>query len=48
MLARYDVDYIYVSSYERSDYRIDYAALNELFDVVFENGEATIWKVPEG
>ena len=48
VLARYDVDYIYVSSYERSDYRIDYAALNELFDVVFENGEATIWKVPEG
>ena len=48
VLARYDVDYIYVSSYERSDYRIDYEALNELFDVVFENGEATIWKVPEG
>jgi len=48
ILAKYDVDYIYVSSYERADYRIDDAALNELFDVVFDNGEATIWKVPEG
>ncbi|MBQ8313114.1 MAG: hypothetical protein IJX84_07925 [Clostridia bacterium] len=48
VLAKYDVDYIYVSSYERSDYAVDEAALDELFDVVFENYEATIYKVPEG
>ena len=48
VLAEYDVDYIYVSSYERSSYDIDTQALNALYDVVFENHEATIWKVPEG
>lgn len=48
ILAKYDVDYIYVSSYERADYWIDEEALYELFEVVFTNGEATIWKVPEG
>jgi len=48
ILAKYDVDYIYVSSYERSDYTVDFETLNELYDVVFSNWEATIWKVPEG
>ena len=48
ILAKYDVDFIYVSSYERSNYTVNTEALNELYDVVFENGEATVWKVPEG
>ncbi len=48
VLAKYDVDYIYVSSYERNDYALDETALGELFDVVFQNREATIYKVPEG
>lgn len=48
ILTKYDVDYIYVSSYERNDYAVDEAALDEMFDLVFENGEATIYKVPEG
>ncbi len=46
-LTRYGVDYIYVSSYERSDYAVDEQALAELFPVVFENAEATLFRVPE-
>ncbi len=48
ILTRYDVDYIYVSSYERSSYAVDEDALNAMYEVVFSNSEATIWKVPEG
>ena len=48
VLSKYDVDYIYVSSYEHSAYDVDQDALDEMFDVVFRNGEATIYKVPEG
>lgn len=48
ILDKYDVDYIYVSSYERSDYYVDQAALDEHYEKVFENWEATVWRVPEG
>jgi len=48
VLGRYQVDYILVSSYERADYDVNTAALDKLFPVVFENGEATIYRVPEG
>ena len=48
VLAKYDVDYIYASSYERGSYVVNTAALDSLYDVIFQNGEATIWKVPEG
>lgn len=45
----YGVDYVVVSSYERSDYRPDTAALDALYTRVYQNGEATIWRVaPEG
>ena len=43
---KYGVEYIYVSSYERSDYGVDEEALDRNYRKVFENGEATIWKVP--
>ena len=45
---KYNADYIYVSSYERSEYKVDEEALNRNYRKVFENGEAAIWKVPEG
>ncbi|MCH5287214.1 MAG: hypothetical protein J1E43_07315 [Christensenellaceae bacterium] len=48
ILTKYGVDYIYVSSYERSSYTVNTDALDSLYEVVFQNGEATIWKVPEG
>ncbi len=48
VLTKYQVDYIYVSSYERSNYEVDLETLEELYPVVFENGEATIYRVPQG
>ena len=48
ILNKYGVDYIYVSSYERSSYNVDMAALDRLYPKVFTNGEATVYQVPEG
>ncbi|MGN0762729.1 MAG: hypothetical protein ACI4MK_05050, partial [Aristaeellaceae bacterium] len=48
LLQKYDVDYIYVSSYERSSYQVNTEALDRLFERVFANGEAVIYRVPEG
>ena len=45
---KYGADYIYVSSYERSLYDVDREALDGNYLKVFENGEAAIWKIPEG
>ena len=42
---KYNVSYIYVSSYEESEYEVDTEALDRNYRKVFENGEATIWKV---
>ena len=48
VLQKYGVSYIYVSSYERNDYLVDEEALRREYPVVFENAEATIYRVPEG
>ncbi len=48
LLTRYDVDYIYVSSYERTSYKVDTEALDRLFERVFANGEAVIYRVAQG
>ena len=48
VLQRHDVDYIYVSDAERQDYDVDEAALDALFERVWENDFAAIWKVPKG
>ena len=45
VLDKYGVDYVYISSYERSDYAVDEAALRRLYPVAFENGEATVYRV---
>ncbi|MBQ8161585.1 MAG: hypothetical protein IJ083_12695 [Clostridia bacterium] len=47
VLEKYGVDYVYVSSYERSDYRVDTAYMDEHFEKVFENGEAAVYRVPK-
>ena len=47
VLGKYNVDYIYVSSYERANYAVDIEAMDRLFTRVFENWEAIIWIVPE-
>lgn len=46
LFERYEVDYIYISSYERYNYEIDYDALNELYPMVFDNG-VCVWAVSE-
>lgn len=48
VIDKYGVDYIYVSSYERSSYAVDTETLEELYRPVFSNGEATIYEVPNG
>ena len=48
VLQKYDVNYIYVSSYERGSYDVDEEALDWLYTKVFENMECTIYQVPEG
>ena len=45
ILEKYGVDYVMVSSYERSSYTIDRDGLDRIGRKVFENGEAAIWKV---
>ena len=45
VIARYGVDYVAVSSYERNDYRVNTAALDRLYSRVYQNGEMTIWRV---
>ncbi len=50
VLEKYSVDYVYVSSYERSSYYLDEVKLSQMCETVFENGEATVYRVlkPEG
>ena len=45
---KYNAGYVYVSSYERGQYDVDEEALNRMYRKVFKNGEAAIWKIPEG
>ncbi len=49
LLARYQVQYIFVSSWERqsSQYTLNEAALEALFPLVFEAGGNRIFEVPE-
>ena len=45
VIAKYDIKYIFVSSYERSNYNVDEAALATLFPMVYESGGIKIFKV---
>ena len=45
VIARYGVDYIYVSDYERADFAVDYDALDEMYDLVYENPDVRIYQV---
>ncbi len=45
VLEKYGVDYIYVSSYERASYKVDTEALERLYEVAFQNEEATVYRV---
>ncbi len=47
ILEKYGVDYILVSSYERSDYYVDREGLLLIAEEVFSNREGTIYRVKE-
>ena len=47
VLEKYGVEYILVSSYERSSYNVDYAGLEMIGEIVFSNGEGMIYRVKE-
>ena len=42
---KYGASYIYVSSYERSSYEVDEEALDRMYEKVFENQEASIYRI---
>ena len=48
MPARYGADYVYISSYERSSYDVDEEGLERIGLKVFENGEASIYRLAGG
>lgn len=48
VIEKYGAKFISVSSYERSNYDVNTEALNELFVVVFQNRECTIYSIGEG
>ncbi len=45
LYAQYDVDYIVVSSWERSSYAVDETALQHLFTPVFETDSVVLYKI---
>ena len=45
LLKKYGVSYIYVSDYERADFAVDYAALDEMYALVYENPDVRVYKV---
>lgn len=46
IVARYNIRYIYVGGLERSTYPVDEGKFNNLFRLVFQQGNATIYEVP--
>ena len=44
VLKKYGADYIYVSSYERSSYDVDEDWMENHLELIFENGEASIYR----
>ena len=45
VLEKYGVDYIYVSSYERSSYDVNESWLDDHYVIIFANREATVYRV---
>lgn len=43
VLEKYDVDYIYVSDYERAEEIVDTTTLEAMFDIVYQNPDVTIY-----
>ena len=47
VLEKYDVDYIYVSDYERADFDVDMDTIDEMYDLVYQNPDVRIYRVGE-
>lgn len=45
LFEQYDVDYVYVSSYERGEFDIDYAGLDALFPLWYTQGAVRVYAV---
>ncbi|MBP3656043.1 MAG: hypothetical protein J6K32_05020 [Clostridia bacterium] len=45
LLVDYNVDYIYVSDYERADFDVDLDALDGLYELVYQNPDIRIYRV---
>ncbi len=45
VLHRYNVEYIYLSSYERASYHVNEEAMDTLFPIIYENSETKIYQV---
>ena len=48
VIEKYGVDYVLVSSYERSDYEVDFTGLEMVAEAVYANWEGTIYRIREG
>ena len=46
VLEAYGVDYIYASDYERAEFDVDYEALDAMYELVYENPDVRVYKVP--
>ena len=45
LIDRYDVDYIYVSDYERAEFDVDLTYIDEHYDLVYQNPDVRIYEV---
>lgn len=43
MLTKYYVHYIYVSDYERAEFDVDLDALDETYELIYENDDVRIY-----
>ena len=47
VLDTYGVDYIYISDYERAEFDVDLAYIDENYDLVYQNPDVRIYEVKE-
>ena len=45
VIYKYDIDYIYLSDYEKSEIEVDERNLDEMFEIVFKNRDVKIYKI---
>lgn len=48
LFKQYDIDYVYLSSYERRNYNVDSAWFLENCAIAFESGNVYLFEIPSG